>query len=381
MNRRDLTRIFIRFYTRTYGWFHPIEKKVLFLSFSGKQYSDNPRAISEKLHELYPDYKIVWKLPNAEDPYGVVPSYVERVKPGKYAFYRELATSFGFVNNNANSYGYFKRRGQCFIQTWHGDRGFKRILYEAGQRNDNSVLEPYTDLAVCGSRLGRETYHTAFRYDGEIYSGGCPRNDILVMPDPQKARLVRERLGVSAEQKLFLFAPTYRDHVAEQNVEVDLASTVRALKEKYGGDWICLVRAHPGSGGLDLSGCSWALHVTDYPDMADLLLVSDFLITDYSSSAFDYYLTGRPCICALFDYDDYVAQDRGFKVRPEDSGIPIARDQQELEKIIREYSDEDYQAAYQKVTEVYGTTESGAASEQICRYIQERWDKRVSGKK
>ena len=94
-----LKMVFIRAYTRIYGLFHPIEKKILFLNYGGAQYSDNPRAIAEKMNEIDPSFQIVWKLNQIEDEYSIIPSFVNKKKLAGLAFYRELATSCCVVNN------------------------------------------------------------------------------------------------------------------------------------------------------------------------------------------------------------------------------------------------------------------------------------------
>ena len=100
-------------YTRIYGMFHPIEKKILFSSFGGKQYSDNPKAISEKVHILYPEYKIVWFLSEASSSLNFLPDYVTPiVKKKGLEFYKALSTSFCYVTNTALRTNIHKRKGQ-----------------------------------------------------------------------------------------------------------------------------------------------------------------------------------------------------------------------------------------------------------------------------
>ena len=368
MIREFLSSLFYMCYTIVYGWFHPVEKKILFISFSGKQYSDNPRAISEKMHELYPDFRIVWILNDRYSKYGIVPPYVEVYPYGRLTFYQQLATCLCFINNNANSGFLFKRKKQLFIQTWHGDRGFKKILCEAG--SSDRCYDGCTDIAVSGSRFGTQVYRDAFRYYGEVLEMGSPRNDALLNDDHERIHIIKDRLLIADEKRILLYAPTYRDSCAErQEVILDIPRILQILQDKSGGEWICLVRSHPSSHGLQFNSNLQVIDVTDYPDMTDLLLIADFLISDYSSSLLDFCLTGKPCISAAFDIDSYEKNDRNFKIRPEESGIIIARTQTELEKMIQTYSDKDYRQAYQKIAEVYGTNETGKASEEIAKRI------------
>jgi len=95
--------------------------KIVFISFGGKSYSDNPRAISEKLHEMYPEFEIVWLFNNPEEKRKVVPDYVQCVKAGSYRALKELATAKFWVDNFCKPLYTYKSKKQVYIQTWHGD--------------------------------------------------------------------------------------------------------------------------------------------------------------------------------------------------------------------------------------------------------------------
>ena len=294
---------------------HPIEKKVVFSSFWGKQYSDNSRAVSETLHRLHPEIKQVWFLSSASDIYHVVPEYITVVRTMEN-YYRELSTAFCFVTNENLPESIVKRRNQFFVQTWHGDRGYKKILYEAwegGNRPTPVMDEFYTDLCVAGSDFGVSYYRDGFHYKGEILKKGCPRNDKLLNITPELQNSIRDRIGVEEHSKVMVYAPTFRDSNQSGAKAVDIGAALNKLNEKE--HWVCLTRLHPMDKSVNLlkssKGC---IDVTDYPDMADLLVIADLLITDYSSSAPDFALTGKPIILATFDREEYTASSRELKI-------------------------------------------------------------------
>ena len=371
-----------RAYMHTLFVLRPMEKKVVCMSFLGKQYSDNPRAISEKLHALYPDYRIVWVLSDTSGLADTLPGYVSVVKPG-IRRYREIATAFCYVTNNNNDPDLAKRRGQFFIQTWHGDGGFKKILYANSKGRtqyvpvaDNAV----TDICMAGSEYGEQKYRIAFQYQGEILSVGCARNDVLICPDPARARAVRERLSLDGGQKVLLYAPTFRaNNRNQQSIGVDLGAVLSHLRARDGCEWVCLVRAHPSARfGMALSG-GGIRDVSDYPDMADLLLIADFLITDYSSCASDFALTRRPVVLATFDRQDYSQGERTLNVALEDTGFIYADDQDQLNAIIDTHTEADYADSCERVLRFYGSKETGHASERICEIIDERYRRLRAG--
>lgn len=363
--------IFLRFWKIS----HPIEKKILFSSFAGKQYSEDPRAISEKLHQLYPEYKIVWSFVDKNRTDYIIPDYVARVGT-KIDFYKEFSTSAAFVTTNAIETNIYKRKGQFIVQTWHGDRGFKKCLYEAWKDNkrptriiDNKV----TDLCVAASDYGENVYRKAFGYYGEILKIGMPRNDKLINCGADEINAIKNNLHIDKNKKLLLYAPTFRDHNSNiQNSLIDIHSTLAQLNKK-GEDWICLIRAHSASKGISVPDANNVIDVSKYPDMADLLLISDMLITDYSSCAGDFLLRKKPIILAVFDKRDYEENCRSLKFPIEESGYFIANNQDELNSIIRNKTDQEFKGMCEKVLNYYKTVESGKASEEICRRIHKSY--------
>lgn len=349
------------------------------MSFNGKQYSDNPRSISERLHETHPEIKQVWIF-NNPDEIKDAPDYVKKVPNKTVQAMREQAKSRVWVWNAAMPYGTYKGRDQYFIQTWHGDRGFKKVEYDAledmgsGKYRDLYLAEPkICDLCIAASDYGEQKFRSAFRYEGEILKVGMPRNDSLVNGDPEMAKTVRAKLQIPDDAKVLLYAPTFRDHSKElQKVDVDLAATLSALEEK-GEKWVCLVRAHSATKGINYE-CDGKrfIDATKYPDMADLMHAADMLISDYSSCAGDFLLRRKAIILAIFDYDDYTGERRSLKVPIEDTGYLLARTQEELTNVIRTNDDASYAANCDKVLRFYNTVETGKATDTVCGRIAER---------
>lgn len=355
-----------------YSLFHPVEKKILFRSFSGNQYSDNPRAISEKMHELYPEFKITWILwPKVSR--DIIPSYVHIID-NMFDYYKELATCFCYVDNFAQFENIKASHKQFFVQTWHGDRAFKRILFDLN--NNRPGVKEISDICIAGSTFGEKLYRSAFRFEGEILKTGSPRNDILFDNDTERKKKIKDSLGVSKRKKVVLFAPTFRDKsVGKQKANVDLEQVYRILNKN--DDWICLVRAHAASKGIEFfcDGVNF-LDVTDYPDMAELLLITDLLITDYSSSAFDIVLSHKPVILAAFDEYEYVSKSRTLYSPISETGFVVSYNQEELNRILENLDLEDYKKISDEIIKKYGMYEEGNASEKVCKRIKEEYDLR-----
>lgn len=373
---RNTKYAFSRIMMRIIALFFPVEKKIVFMSFLGNQYSDNPRAISEKMHELYPDYKIIWVL-SSEASRALVPTYVRLIGRGIYRYFH-IVTSFCYVTNTNNDPDLYKRDNQLFIQTWHGDGGFKKILYSNPQGRTESVPvadNTITDICMAGSVYGEEKYRTAFRYHGKILSVGCARNDKLINPDPKEIHTIKKRLSIEEDYKILLYAPTFRrENRNKQTIPFDIDEILFHLSKHDNERWICMIRSHPSATfSKTINMTENTIDVSRYPDMADLLLVSDFLITDYSSCACDFALTHKPVILVTFDIFEYTQNERKMNINIDDTGFITAGSQFELLKIIDNYTMDDYKKSSENVLNYYGSKETGKASETICNIINESY--------
>ena len=356
----------------------PVQKnRVVFCSFSGKSYSCNPKAVSEKLHEMDPELEIIWL--NNGKPLENIPEYIQQVnKKDRKAYHKTLASCRVYVENFKFS-NLPKKKDQFFIQVWHGDRAFKKILYDADDYEGRIIYESlpgFCDLAVAGSDYGTMQYRSAFRYKGEILTEGTPRDDVLFHADPEAITKTKKALELEEEVHYLLYAPTLREVSHNNGVKqklqgIDIQRTLAALTKRYGGTWKCLMRSHPGVSGL--AGVSAlgdnVIDASSVPDMSDLLLISDVLITDYSSSAGDFALLKRPLFLFQDDLQEYLKKDRELYFEMKDSPYFAAHSQEELEDLIRTVTEEEVVKNSQEILDFYKTTETGHASEAVAKRI------------
>lgn len=352
------------------------EKSVFFASFRG-QYSDNPRAISESLHEMAPDVKIVWLVKPQFKKY--VPDYVTVVPPKPRLALKAQAQAKVWVLNYTyrKHLGVYKGRDNFYIQTWHGDRGLKTIGYLTGEGSKNDMdghNMSECNLFIAASDYGVRKAQQGLRYEGEMMVEGMPRNDKLVNIDKYsgEADKVRKALGIGNDVKIALYAPTFRDEESTMQCAIDINQTMKNL-EANGEKWGCLVRSHSLTKKIS-TGCDNAayLDVSSYPDMADLLLIADLLLTDYSSCAGDFLLTGKPVVLVHFDKEEYLSKARSLWIDPVEAGYLVAKNQSELNAILSHLHEYDHRATADKLNKFYGTKESGKSSEAVAqRIVQE----------
>ena len=351
-------------------------RKVVFSSFEGRSYSDNPRYISEKLHELCPECEIVWLFQTKCIDSVQVPDYVKKQYRITRAGLIEQATARFWVDNFRHTESlWLDGKRQFYIQTWHGDRGFKRVG-DDNEKLPHKVLriENQCAMMIAGSEFGRNTYRSAFRFNGEVLMDGCPRNDILMRNDPDEAADIRRRLGIDAGVKLLMYAPTYRDshERCAQDAVLDVSRTLDHLEKRSGGHWRCLYRAHYLNTHLNMKADDRLIDVTSWPEMAELLLITDMLITDYSSCGGDFALLRRPLFLYHADVGEYLRESRSFYFDIGQSPFLVAHDQAELERLIDETDAERARENCEALDRFFGTTETGHAAEAVCRYIMDR---------
>lgn len=295
---------------------------VVFESGVGKQYADSPRYIYEELLRRSDARTKVWayngRFP-VKDPGTIV---VKRLSPGYYWY---LARAKYWVNNQNFPY-YIRRRPKgVYLQTWHGTP-LKRMLHDLDEIHgrDEGYLDRVTTAAAQWSVLlspspfTTEKIRSAFRYTGRVLETGYPRNDILLAPERDRiAADVRDKLGIGPGKKVFLYAPTFRDNqsAGAGRFKFTLPLDLEAFNARFGEDSVLLLRTHVlVSGSISIpEDCAHAvIDASSYPEIQELYLASDVLITDYSSVFFDYSILRRPILFYAYDLDLYRDQLRGF---------------------------------------------------------------------
>ncbi|WP_305785033.1 bifunctional glycosyltransferase/CDP-glycerol:glycerophosphate glycerophosphotransferase [Symbioplanes lichenis] len=296
----------------------PLREVVLYNSFTGRQYSDSPRAVHRELLARSLPLEHQWVSVDGQAP---LPHSAEPVALWSKRWYESLATSRYIVTNQHLPEWFRRRDGQVVVQTWHGTP-LKRIGFdiEDVQFTDRRYLEKLTEEAPNWSFLvSPNTFSTpllrrAFRFGGEILEIGYPRNDVLFEDRSEITERVRAAVGLPPGRKIILYAPTWRDDeyaggAYRMSLQLDLADA----EARLGADHVLLVRRHPNViDEIPGAGDGFVHDVSGYPDMADLLAAADILVTDYSSVMFDFASTGRPMLFFTYDLAYYRDELRGF---------------------------------------------------------------------
>lgn len=344
------------------------KKKVYFSSFNGKLYNENPRFVCEALHEICPEAKIVFRLSRAGMKQENLPSYVMPVPQTSLKALYHMATARVVVKNTTMQPFMPVFKDQDYIQLWHGDRGLKKALAYLSP----DALKKHPDwklmtLAVTGSEYGtRVNMRNAFGYKGEVMQVGYPRNDILISNPQDVKAAVHKKLNLPENTRFILYAPTFRNVGGEMSANFSAAKLIGALEKHTGEKWMILNRGHILNSSVHADA---GIDVSAYPEVNELLLLCDMMITDYSSIAGDFLLLDRPIILYHADVQKYAAEDRGLVFDPEESPFRIAYDMDGLIALACNFGDAKENC--RALRTFYGVTESGRSSYQTAERIKE----------
>lgn len=355
----------------------PVDRnKVLFLSYYGKGFGDNGKAIALALLEQNPKLNLVWAAEASQA--HTVPEGIRFVEYCSLRYYLEMATAAVWVDNCRKGSEIRKRKGQFYLQTWHGMVALKRIerdveaqlgrQYVADAKHDAQM----TDLMLSGCDFFTGLCRRSFWYDGPVLECGSPRLDVLFSQTQEENLRVKQALGISPEQRVVLYAPTFR---ADGNTDCYLQSfeaVLDALEAKTGASWVWAVRLHPNVAGKAgaIPNSPRAVNATDWPDLYSLLPAVDLVISDYSSVMFDAALIRKPVFLYATDAQDY-AGDRGFYFDLEELPFPLARSREELMSHMAAFDETAYGAALDRFHETLGYHEKGAASRAVAEKIMD----------
>jgi CDP-glycerol glycerophosphotransferase len=273
-----------------------------------------------------------------------------------------------------------KRKGQYYIQIWHGGLGLKKVEKAAQDKLPpiyvkNAIQDSrMADLFAAESEWTYEYYRTDFWYDGEILELGSPRNDIIINKNAGLKEKVFEYFGIDQTRKLVLYAPTFRADYSNDAYSLDFHRLKHSCEQKFGGNFSVLVRLHPNI----VKNCDQmnfdnvdVINASFYPDMQELLSVSDAVISDYSSLMFDFALSMKPCFQFATDIDEY-KKDRDFYFEIDNLPFVLAKNNDELEQGILDFDEEKYKSELASFYESVGMVLDGTASLRCSEIILEK---------
>lgn len=371
------------------------EKTIMFCVFNGKSYTCSPKAIYEYMikSEEYKEYKFIWAFKSVEKY-----NFLEKnrntkvVKMNSKEYKKYLAKAKYWIFNYKIPDYLYPKKEQVFVQCWHGTplkrlgcdlEHFDNVLNTMeGMKKRYKIEASKFSYFISPSKFASEKFISAWNLkeigkENIIIEEGYPRNDFLFNYTEQDANKIKKELGIENEtRKTILYAPTYRSNQHETGVgytykeEVDFEKLKQAIGDKY----IVLFRPHYFiANAFDFEKYKgFVYNVSDIDDVNELYIISDMLITDYSSVFFDYANLKRPMIFYMYDLEHYRDKSNGFYIDLKELPGNIVKTQEELEKEILTLDKSFvYSQEYKKFNEKYNYLDDGNASKRVIEKIIE----------
>jgi len=369
-----ISRFFLKFF-----WIFKIDdNKILFMSFNGLQYSDSPKSISDNILEKKIKIKQVWAFHDKSkfvklEKKGMILSNINSL----HFIFHVLTSKAIIVNDFVNTFLPI-RKSQILLNTWHGGGSFKTVGMTSKSWTGYDLFfykihRKMTNTFVSSSSYFNDTVlKRSFLYNGNVLEYGMPRNDVFFKNKPEIKIKVKKHFGIEENKKIVLYAPTHRDianavdFLSDKENVINVDNCIKALNERFGGEFCFLFRAHHIITDYNLNGTSH--NATKYPDMQELLYTADVLFTDYSSCMWDFSLMKKPSFVFATDLNKYI-NDRDFFMNIYDWPFPIAKDNDELTDNILNFDNNKFNLKINKYLKELGAFEKGSATQKVTDWI------------
>ena len=372
------------FFIRLYGFFlrfvfsiFPLKRNtVVFISFDGLRIACNPYYLYLYIKENDDRFNCYWVIDHRSKARNIPEDMI--IIKGSYKYFLYMHTSQFIVTNDRFSSFFRFRKDQVLINTWHGGGAFKRTFgYPKGTMkwyldNTTKMDSNRTSIFLSSSERWTEVIaRKSFYYHGEVLRSGFPRNDVFFVDNSNKNKHIKNSLGINEEDIIVLYAPTYRPQSqgANNSIEnIDVQKVKETVSKKYKKACHFLYRGHHLM--LHDGALGECIDVSDYPDMQELLLIADVLISDYSSCLWDFSLTYRPCFIYAPDFKQY-ALNPGFESDYKEWPFIIVYNNDELELAIINFDEDSFVERAKLYHQLYGSYDKGDASKIVLARMQD----------
>ena len=380
--------------SRLYQWVFQIggyvipknSKTVIFESFLGKQFSDNPKAIYDYMKINYPHFKLIWSFDKRSFSKYESENLI-KVKRFSFKWLYYMNRAKYWVSNSRLPLWIPKPKGTVYLQTWHGTP-LKKLgsdineIYMPGTNTEkykrNFLKEAGKwDYLISPNAYTTKIFKRAFNFNKNIIETGYPRNDFLINSNNEfNINGLKKKIKIPFGKKVILYAPTWRDNQYYEigRYKFKLELDLDLLRKNLGNDYIIILRLHYlVAENLDLSRYEGFIYdFSHHEDIKELYLMADLLITDYSSVFFDYANLKRPMLFYVYDIEEYRDKLRGFYFDFESRAPgPLVRTTSELIDKIKDIENEMIHTSETFVDfyNQYCYLEDGKASQRVVHEV------------
>lgn len=369
----------LRCICRIIYFFLPInERVILFQSYEGRQFSCNPKYIANYISKVDKDFKIIIAVADPLKYQYLSTNGYNIIQSKSLNFYYYYMTAKFVIFNDFFPMLIPHRDRQVFINTWHGGGAYKHIgilLAKNRFEIERYLWKHDVNYVISSCKMFSKIVMEAFDVSQDkILKIGMPRNDLFFEKACDTHKEMKEHLmeiyKFDATKKIVLYAPTYRENQAYSFYNMDFKKLCDSLKKRFGGEWVVLFRGHYFLQGAKEADRKEFINVSDYDDMQEILLAADCLITDYSSSVWDYSFTGKPCFLYTPDLESY-KKEIGFYYPIEKWPFSLALDNNQLRNNILRFDKQEYLKNVAEHHQILGSFEQGNSCQKVYELIRD----------
>ena len=289
----------------------PQRNLIVFSSFGGRKFDDSPKVIYDAMlrDKRFENFELIWAF---AQPEMFVLEKGRKIRIDTFTYFKILLKARVWITNSSMLRGLnFTGINTFQLNTWHGS-AIKKMGDDINLGNTAFKIKekktvPYIMLAQ--GNYDVKIFHQAFHHPIKDFRiVGLPRNDELATPSQERQKTLKKKLGIPIQKKVILYAPTYREYDKDKSGNCIYAPSIHLKKwaQKLSDNYVLLFRAHYEIvNALNIVDDDFVKNVSAYPNLNELILASDILISDYSSIFFDYSITGKPMLCFTYDFDKY----------------------------------------------------------------------------
>lgn len=360
----------------------PIQNKVIFDNFNGRGMGDDPKYIAEELLKRRIEAKYYWIVEDKKEslPEGITPLK----KNSLYAFYH-ISTAKVWISNIRGSFSMaLKKKRNYYINTWHSTLSLKKLGTDNIKSTSKAKKRAQQDMKLVDLMYSNSTfrvnkYKTTFWYEGEVVKMDVPRVSCMYHQPEGLKHKVCQYLNIPSDRHIVMYAPTFRDY-RKNDISVysyDFLSIIRSLEVKFGGHFVMLLRLHPHLRNSPLlksfNFSDTIINASAYPDMEELLCITDILLTDFSSSMFDHSIAKKIVFLLAKDYTEYIQKERELYFDPK-KDLPFGLYESELELVnaIANFNKQLYDNRCNEFYKSIGLSDSGNGDKMVADIVERR---------
>lgn len=357
----------------------PLQNKVVFNNFNGRGMGDDPKYIALALLKSNKPIKMIWLVKNYSNVY--FPKEIKQVKIGSIKAIYHIETAKVWVNNVRSTFNEMKKRKhQYYIQTWHSTFGIKMLGSDNKKASPNafkSALKDASmvDLMYSNNDFRVNQYQTTFLYNGPVIKCDVPRVSFLFHTHSGVKEKVFRTLNIDESYNIILYAPTFRVYTKDISAFCfDYERVIKEMESKFNQKYVFLLRLHPlvSRKSSLFTFSNKIINASQYPDMEELLAIADILITDYSSSMFDFSILKKPAFLFAKDYEQYKEHERELYFQLEELPFPLSKDENDLIRQISDFDISDYKKKCSEFLDRIGLSDSGKGDDMIASIVLEK---------